>query len=156
LAVVVVTPAGAGSGDGFGVGPGVGVGVGVAVGGGVGPGSGCGCGVGPPPQLPERWLFSACTSTSCPPEHGAALWGWLLPGPCSDVLSAAPFFSAICPAVWPFPYCFVLSDCASACVSSAVSFDGFTPVAFAGAPAAGAAVVVVTAAPPAPSGRSSS
>ena len=27
-----------------------------------GPGFGCGCGTGSP-QLPERWLFSACTST---------------------------------------------------------------------------------------------
>ncbi len=93
--VAVVTVGNPGSGDGVGpdIGPGVGLGPGV------GPGSGCGCGVGSPPQPPERRLFSACTSTSWPPEQGAALCGWLLPGPCSDVLPAAPFFSAICPAV---------------------------------------------------------
>ena len=94
--VVVGVSAGDGSDDCFG--PGFGPGVGVGAGVGVGPGSGCGCGVGSP-QLPERWLFSACTSASWPPEQGAALCGWLLPGPCSDVLPAAPFFSAISPAV---------------------------------------------------------
>jgi hypothetical protein len=79
------------------------------------------------------------------------LWGWLLPGPWSTAVPAAPFRSAILPAVCPFPYTFVLSDCASACVSCAVSFDGFTPVSFAavvvagGTGAAGAVVVVVDA-----------
>ena len=81
----------------------------VVTAGGTGAGPGCGCGPGSP-QLPERWLLSACTSTSWPPEHGAALWGWLLPGPCRTVVAFPPFFSAICPAVCPFPYRFVLSD----------------------------------------------
>src|SRR4029077_11869608 len=55
------------------------------------------------PQLPPRLPFNACTSTSCPPAQGEALCGWLLPGPCSTVLGAAPFPSAICPAVLPLP-----------------------------------------------------
>jgi hypothetical protein len=59
-----------------------------------GPGFGCGCGAGSP-QPPERWLLNACTSTSWPPEHGAALCGWLFPGPCRTVVAFAPFFSAI-------------------------------------------------------------
>ena len=112
------------------------------------PGSGCGCGCGcgvDPPQLPARWLLSACTSTSCRPEHGASLCGWLLPGPWSTAFPAAPFCSAICPAVCPLPYCFVLSDCASACVSCAVLFDGLTPVAFV-ADAVVVGVMVVVAA----------
>ena len=86
--VVVVVTGGPGLGPGTGVGP------------------GCGCGPGSP-QLPERWLFSACTSTSCPLEHGAALWGWLLPGPWRLVLGAAPFWMAIWPAFLPLPYSFV-------------------------------------------------
>jgi len=45
------------------------------------------------------------------------LCGWLLPGPCRTVLGAAPFWIAICPAVLPLPYSFVLSDDAAACVS---------------------------------------
>ncbi len=53
--------------------------------------------------------------------------GWLLPGPCSTVLPGAPFLVAISPAVWPLPYCFVWFDDAAACVSFAVSLEGFTP-----------------------------
>ena len=87
--------------------------------------------------------MSAWTSILCPPEHGAALCGWLLPGPCSFVVGAAPFFAAICPAVAPLPYCFVSLDCASACVSCTVSLDGLTPTLATGA--LGSAAVVVTA-----------
>jgi hypothetical protein len=43
------------------------------------------------------------------------------------VLGAAPFCTAICPAVLPLPYRFVSADEAAACVSCAVSFAGFTP-----------------------------
>jgi hypothetical protein len=96
------------------------------------------------PQLPPwRWLRSAWTSTSWRPVQGIALCGWLLPGPWSTSVPAAPFLSAICPAVWPFPYPFVLSDCASACVSCVVSFDGLTPVAFTAVVVAGNAAGVV-------------
>lgn len=45
--------------------------------------------------------------------------------------------------MWPLPYCFVLSDCASACVSCVVSFDGFTPVSFAAVIVVDGATVVV-------------
>ena len=55
----------------------------------------------------ELFAFSAWTSTSWPPAQGAAVCGWLFPGPCSTVLGAAPFLCAISPAVRPFPYCFV-------------------------------------------------
>src|SRR5580765_4864653 len=71
---------------------------------GVTTGFGVGCGGGDAlPQLPPRLPFNACTSTSCPPEQGEALCGWLLPGPCRTVLGAAPFPCAICPAVLPLP-----------------------------------------------------
>ena len=50
-----------------------------------------------------------------------------MPGPWRIVLGAAPFCTAICPAVLPLPYCFVSADEAAACVSRAVSFVGFTP-----------------------------
>jgi hypothetical protein len=109
--------------------------------GGFGVGFGLGVGVGPP-QVPTRCAFSAWTSTSWPPAHGAALCGWLLPGPCRTVLGFAPLCIAIPPAVWPFPYCFVSFDDAGACVSCAVVFEGLTPSAGAGS----AAVVVVVAA----------
>ena len=70
--------------------------------------------------------------------------GWLLPGPCRAVFPAAPFLIAISPAVWPLPYCFVSFDAAAACVSFAVSLEGFTPsLGTAGCPAV---VVVVCSA----------
>ena len=65
-----------------------------------------------------------------------ALWGWLLPGPCRIVDGAAPFAIAICPAVLPLPYSFVLFDEAASWVSFAVLFDGFTPSLFAGSDSA--------------------
>jgi hypothetical protein len=79
------------------------------------------------PHDPCRFPFNAWTSTSWPPEHGDALCGWLLPGPWSRVVFAAPFCIAIWPAVLPLPYNFVSSDEAAAWVSCAVSFAGFTP-----------------------------
>jgi len=50
-----------------------------------------------------------------------------LPGPWRFVEPGAPFFCATWPAVCPLPYCLVLLDCASALVSCAVEFPGFTP-----------------------------
>lgn len=84
VVVTVVVVVGGGVGPGFGLGSGVGSGVGF--------GSGFGSGVLPhfPPCLP----FRACTSTSWPPKQGAALCGWLLPGPCRTVEPGAPFFCA--------------------------------------------------------------
>jgi hypothetical protein len=93
VVVVVVVIGGVGPGFGFGSGFGSGVGFGSGFGSGVGFGSGFGSGV-----LPHFALclpFNACTSTSCPPEQGVALWGWLLPGPCSTLEPGAPFFCAI-------------------------------------------------------------
>ncbi|MFL6011425.1 MAG: hypothetical protein ACJ734_06510 [Gaiellaceae bacterium] len=55
-------------GAGFGVGAGPGPGCGCGAGVGVGPGAGA-------PHPPARLPFKACTSTSCPPLHGAALCG---------------------------------------------------------------------------------
>ena len=122
---------------GFGVGSGVWSGFGSRV------GSGVGFGVGPGGLLPQRAEcrpWRAWTSRSCPPAQGAALCGWLLPGPWSTVLPGAPWSMAMPPAVCPFPYSLVSSDSACACVSWAVLFEGFTPSVGA---ALGAATVVV-------------
>jgi hypothetical protein len=61
-------------------------------------------------------------------EQTATLCGWLLPGPYSGVDAVAPFLIAIWPAVWPFPYCFVLFEPAAAVVLWVVVELGFTPV----------------------------
>ena len=73
----------------------VGVGPGSGVGSGFGFGFGSGFGSDVLPHLALCLPFSACTSTSWPPEQGAALCGWLLPGPCRTVEPGAPFFCAI-------------------------------------------------------------
>ena len=105
------------------------------------------------PQAPVRRPFSAWTLTSWPPEHGAALWGWLFPGPCSLVEGDAPWCRAIPPAVCPLPYSFVALDEAGARVSCAVSFAGFTPAV--GAAFWSATVVVATVVVSAPAGGAS-
>ncbi|MFL6038665.1 MAG: hypothetical protein ACJ74B_08545 [Gaiellaceae bacterium] len=61
-----------------------------------------------------------------------------MPGPCKAVLGGASCFIAIAPAFWPFPYSFVSFEDAAACVSCAVSFDGFMPSVGGAAGAAGA------------------
>jgi hypothetical protein len=70
----------------------------------------------------------ACTSTMCGPH--AVLCGWLLPGPYS-VAFPNPACVAICPAVWPLPYSFVMLDEAGAVVLwprvTLVVLDGLTP-----------------------------
>ena len=86
VAVVLVVVVG-GVGPGFGLGSGFGSGL--------GSGFGSGFGSGVLPHFALCLPFSACTSTSWPPEQGDALCGWLLPGPCRSVEPDAPFFCAI-------------------------------------------------------------
>lgn len=58
------------------------------------------------PHPAALYFLTAWTSTPCfPPLHGATLCGWLLPGP-YKVAPFPPRETAICAAVFPFPYHF--------------------------------------------------